>query len=1013
MKFKIDHLADIRRAALLSVAASALLAVPAYAQNASDDDQSAQAEDDEEDDDIVVTGSRIHRDTFTSTSPLQVIDSESIRDAGLVDTAEILKSTPVVQGAQLDVNVTSTGFVTSAGPGSSNVSLRALPASNTLVMINGRRLAPSGVEGAPSSPNLNLIPTSIIQRLDVLLDGASSVYGSDAIAGVVNVITRKNYEGLTIDAFASLPEDSGGEQERYSVLMGDAGERGSFTFALEYFHQGELKQNERDWTYGVDDNGNRQSCSFDFEIGGSPEKRCSGRIGNMIFDLAGGTRAVPTSLAPAGSTAIAGVPGFLNIRNAPNGTRDPLTRDDYLVAQRDIIGREERFNTFFTGEFDVGNALPGSSVFVESSLARAEALFHREPGQFFPTIPGTNPLNPFGRNVTPVWFLPNHRGGADVEIWQTRNYLGLQGDLGFLNAPSWDYETFVGYTRSTGFSNRRILLEDRLNLAINTTRLDASGNLVCGLPPGPDSFGFLSVAPCVPVNFFAPSLYTPGINDFATQAESDYLRGSRTVNTVVDQVTAGGFVTGPVYTLPAGDLKAVIGVEWREDGLKSDSDTIAATGGAAGTFDEISTEGSASLFEIYGELDIPVFSGQPFAERFDINLAGRFVDHELYGTNGVYSAKAAWSPMDWFTIRGTYGTSFRAPNLRELFLGGQSGFSSGLNDPCVVPLAAQGTDAQGNPVYLPGQDGRNAQILANCAAAGVNPTSLGLVAGVPGISSFRRGNPGLEPETSRTFTAGFVFEQPWTDLFDLRLGATYFDYQVNDVVSAPSLQQILLRCFGSSNFPNDAFCSRIAPRDGNGFLVSVDRTSFNIDEQGTTGFDFNVTGSKDFRAFGRDWTFTGDIAATKTESIFFVQESINAALVKSVTSFEFVEGFGSPEWRGTGNFRLMSGDWTAFWRTRWIGSQGPLANLGGATTRVENGGIPVTTVDDYFVHDASIGYVNDTWGVRVGVNNVFNEDPPLLDQDAAQATLSGHNAPLGAGYDLIGRRFFMNVTRSF
>jgi iron complex outermembrane receptor protein len=1005
-----DHLLAIRNAALMGVAAAALLSVPAYAQTA-DDDAAAQEEDEEEEDDIVVTGSRIHRDTFTSTSPLQVIDSESIKDAGLVDTAEILKSTPVVQGAQLDANIASS-FVTNAGPGAANVSLRGLPASNTLIMINGRRLAGSGVEGAPSSPNLNLIPSSIVQRLDILLDGASSVYGSDAIAGVINVITRKDYEGLQVDIFASVPENTGGEQERYAFVMGDAGERGSFTFAAEYFHQGELVQKDRDWTYGVDDNGNPQSCSFDFEIGGSPEKRCNGSIGNLIFNFfGGGARLVPTSLAPAGTPASA-FAGWSALEGAPNGTRDPLGRDDYLRAENFIIGRDERFSTFFTGDFDIGNSLPGSSVFIEASLSRSEPFFHSRPGQHFPTVDRANVFNPFGLPVVPVLFLPNHRGNIDVELWQSRLYTGMQGDLGFMNAPNWDYEVFGGYTRSIGQSSRNIVLEDRLNLSLATTRIDpGTGDVICGIEPGDsgfgDLFGFLSPAECVPVNLFATSLYTPGINDFATQAESDFLKGERNVNTVIDQVIAGGFVTGPIYELPAGDLKVVIGTEWREDGIKSNSDFIAATGGAAGFFGDEDTEGTVSLFEIYGELDIPVFSGQPWADSFDINLAGRFVDHEFYGTNSVYSAKAAWSPVDWATIRGTFGTSFRAPNLRELFLGGQTGFSSGLADPCVVPIAANV-----GGVYDPTQDNRDPQIIANCQTDGVDPFSLGLN-GTSSIESFRRGSTALDAETSETFTAGFVMEQPWTDAFDLRIGVTYFDYTVNDVVTAPSTGQILLRCYGSNNFPNDPFCARIADRNTAGFIPIVDRTSFNIDKQGVNGFDFNVSGSKDFRGMNRDWTFAADVTVTKTSSQFLIQETIDATLSTSTTELEFAGGFGSPEWRGTGNFRLMTGDWTLFWRTRWIGDQVNLGNFGALTPAVENGGVPVSSTDDYFVHDASVGWSNDSWAVRLGVSNVFNEDPPLIDQNTSDATLGGTNAPLGVGYDLIGRRFFANVSKSF
>ena len=192
--------------------------------NAQTDEEESAAEeaaaDDQEIEEIVTTGSRIARDTFSSISPLQVIDGETSRDLGLVDTAELLRQTTVVQGQQFTTGLsTSAGILTDNGPGSSTVSLRGLDAGRTLVLINGRRLAPAGVGGAPSAPDLNLVPGTLIDRVDVLLDGASSVYGSDAVAGVVNVILRSDFDGLQLDAYRSHTNlgNSGGDQRVLSA----------------------------------------------------------------------------------------------------------------------------------------------------------------------------------------------------------------------------------------------------------------------------------------------------------------------------------------------------------------------------------------------------------------------------------------------------------------------------------------------------------------------------------------------------------------------------------------------------------------------------------------------------------------------------------------------------------------------------------------------------------------------------------------------------------------------------
>ena len=229
---------------------------------------------------VVTTGSRIVRDTFSSISPLQVIDGETSRDLGLVDTSELLRQATVVQGQQITTGVsTSAGLLTDNGPGSASASLRGLDPGRTLVMVNGRRLAPAGVGGAPSNPDLNLVPGSLIERVDILLDGASSVYGSDAVAGVVNVILRTDFDGLQLDAYQSrtgLPNE-GGDQEVYSATWGVNDDRGFIGFAAEYtrtngFAEGDLAGFYRPYS---------GDCLSQFQQGASGDlyEMCSGSFG--------------------------------------------------------------------------------------------------------------------------------------------------------------------------------------------------------------------------------------------------------------------------------------------------------------------------------------------------------------------------------------------------------------------------------------------------------------------------------------------------------------------------------------------------------------------------------------------------------------------------------------------------------------------------------------------------------------------------------------------------------------
>lgn len=1026
----------LRSTILAGFFAVGLAASPAMAQEADEDDQEEQAE--EQEDTIVVTGSRIRRDSFTSTAPLQVIDSEEIRDSGLIDTAQILQQTTVAQGVQLDSTITSS-FVTDGGPGANNVSLRGLSADRTLVLINGRRFAPAGVEGAPALPDVNLIPSSIIQRIDILLDGASSVYGSDAVAGVVNVILRDNFDGLQVDGFVSVPEQSGGDSQRWNILMGDSTERSSFMFAMEFFNQTALEVQDRDWAFDPNEN---TYCSRDIELDadGNVLSECEGSIinrirvysafqdGNLDFSLY--------------DPALFGVDVYRNggedrplLAGTGFGTgtsTDEAYRSSYLEGADDIIPQSQRMALFFTADRDLEPifGIEGINAFVEASHSNSQtAVKSGYHGQIFATVPASNPFNPFGVDVVPIFASPVERSNIDIEVQQTRLIGGFTGDLAALNAPEWSWEVFGGYTRSMGYSSRPAIDEDRLRHTIYTSRDDGNGNIVCGTPQDAELFGFLGPDSCVPVNLFAAGLYP---NDgqtnvgFASAAEREYLEIERTVTTLVDQQTLGGFVTGPILALPAGDLNVVVGAEWRNDSIDSGVDTVAGQGRAAGFFADRNSRGDVGLFEVYGEASIPVLAGQAFAEDLTIDLAARLTDHEFYGQNETYSARGSWSPTDFLTFRATYGTSFRAPNVRELFLGGQTGFTSGFADPCVVPSAANNAG-----VYDPTEDNRDPQVIANCIAEGVDPTALGLN-GVPSIESFRAGNPGLDPETSTAYSYGAVFEQPFIDAFDLTLGFTVFNIEVEDSIAIPGTAFSLGQCYNSPNFPNDPFCARRQRDPNTGLLSFVDNTPFNVSRSEISGADFNGRFNYDvpesfFGGFNLDvntvWTWSDEILSQTTDA--------------SVVNNQ-VGDWGAPEWRGTVNTRVSRGDWSALWRARYVGEQASIYNdttpgaafpygqriyasceLAGCV-QTDDPSTPyldfssvVTSKDAMFYHDLSVTYSQDTWIVRAGVNNIFDDEPAIIDQNASGSTQASSNAQLGSGYDLLGRRLFVNVTKQF
>ncbi len=221
-------------------------------QEVSAESEAAASQDMRQIEEVVVTGSRLRRDTFSSISPLQIITGEISRESGLLDAADILQESTSASGQQ--VNLTFQGFVLDDGPGASTVNLRGLAASRTLVLINGRRVAPGGVEGAPTNPNLNLVPASLVQQYDILLDGASSIYGSDAVAGVVNAILRKDFDGYEIEAYSNVPEHGAGQDHTINLTWGRNWDRGFVGAAIEYRDVEAVEMADRPWTEDCDRN---------------------------------------------------------------------------------------------------------------------------------------------------------------------------------------------------------------------------------------------------------------------------------------------------------------------------------------------------------------------------------------------------------------------------------------------------------------------------------------------------------------------------------------------------------------------------------------------------------------------------------------------------------------------------------------------------------------------------------------------------------------------------------------
>jgi len=439
------------------------------------------------------------------------------------------------------------------------------------------------------------------------------------------------------------------------------------------------------------------------------------------------------------------------------------------------------------------------------------------------------------------------------------------------------------------------------------------------------------------------------------------------------------------------------------------NDFIRTTGQAASEIPdtEPNTNGRTSLAEFFLETEIPV------TDTITFNAASRYTEEENFGSQITYSVRADWQATDFLRLRSTYGTSFRAPNLREQFLAGGTATIGGGADPCLVPTAANN-----GGVYDASGDDRSQLVRDNCVAAGVDPTALGLLA-TTGITVRTGGNTGIEAETSESLTAGFVFSQTFGQNIDFDLAVTYFDIDVENTVEEASAAGLISDCY--TNLPNlaDPACDRIVRQGGDpttNTIARVEAGFINIGRLTSTGIDYNARLTMPFTLIDDQTDLTLNFNAGQYLEQLEQQDP-------TAPTDDNVGEIANPEFLAQFSVILDRGPWTSRWRTRYQsdGQQdntdafGARAPDPGAGTACSVAGVTgectdVDFVDDYFIHDFSIGFEADMWNFSAGVNNVFNEAPPLIDQGEGPARM---NMVVQSGYDLFGRRFFLGATRSF
>lgn len=1049
------------------------------------------AQDDDDDlllddgDVIVVTGSRLRRSEFTSASPLKVLSVEESIQAGIVDVASIVQRTSVASGTQFDN--TFTGFVTDSGPGSATINLRGLDAERSLILLNGRRLAPAGVQGAPTRPDLNLIPLNMLERVDLLTEGASAIYGADAVAGVVNFITRTDFDGVEVDLFSSATEHGGGSEFRASVATGITNDRGSFGIGAEFYSRDRIKRGQRDFTPCVRDvevnpttgeirevciNGNFSNMFLDpttalfgADVVGDGRGTSFGIIG-FDFDNGSGFRVIPTDGQPGSPGLFIDPVTGLPVANSGLGSDwlfDPRYNANDTSDDLDLFQGQERYSLFANMAYDL-EAFGNAELYAEALYGnRRQNIFSGAP-QAFPSVTCDNPYvqadpvlssasacsAPFNDilagagGLNQLVVLPRIAeafGPIDLDVSLTRGMMGIRGDLesiiptgklqsggenfGF-NVGNWTYDAFASYDRNQGITRQSALNEERLQLSLQTAVRNTDGSVSCGLDVPPDLFGFISAGPCVPLDVTDPVLY---LENRLPTAAAAYLAGTETTVTTLEQSVLGGSITGDLAYVPAGTVPFLIGVEYRRDSIISENSFLVTADAGTGR-SEVSFTGATEFLEAFMETEIPILKGAPLAEELTFTGAARWTEEQNFGALWTYRVQGIYRPTDWITTSASFGTTYRAPNLREQFLPGQTQFLPAFGpDPCV------------NSTFNGLDPDLQAVVRNNCTLQGADVDSLG-IGGATTIPFTVSGNQNVNAETSESLYLKAVVEQPWFEDFDFSVALGYFELTIEDSVEEPNGAQIIAGCLADEEFPNltSPFCDLIerntSPDPARNFISDVNGQFRNLGQIRTDGFDFDVRYSQDFAMGNNELTLTSSLSGTYLMSDRAATFPGDPLLGRDGRP-------NRPHLRGDLFTQLEYGDFALNHTMRYIGETKDddidavrTALADGEFTRNAAGDIVVTNdvrligtdfrtgnvvfasgfrdveeTEDQLLHDISIGYTADTWNALFGVRNVFDQEPPIVDDGEGYFTSA--NAVLGGGYDIRGRSFFARIAKTF
>ena len=941
------------RLAILSAGATAV-ALPAVAQD--------------EIEEITVTGSRIVRTDLESVSPLAVIDSEEFVISGNLNIEQKLNELPL----------TLPSFGPSSnnpGDGTARVDLRGLGTSRTLVLVNGRRYIPSTQFGVV---DLNSIPGTLIKQVDVVTGGASAVYGSDALAGVVNFQLIDNFEGVEITGLYDITTEGDAEKYNFDITIGGnfADGRGNATLYASYSKRAGLFQGDRDFSsFALGDSAPAGTPGQDPNTGIGGPLAASGSSGVPGTRLFGGP-AIPS----LGGAAL----GHFDSNGGALEWIEPDSRFNY-APDNYLQLPQERYLTFATGHFDINEKV---TAYAELTFSHNNVPQELAPTPAFLSYVDVNPnsvfFSPevqaaFNANADPVTgnYVMPFIGRRMVENGSRqalnrrdafRILVGARGDF----SDNWGWDAY--YSKSA-LGEDGLLNNDVSDSRFRQAVLVTDDGTACQDPSGG----------CAPLNIFGPGNISEAAIGFVNIGAANV--------TTIDYEVYQGTVNGSFGGIgDAGPIGIAVGFERRDDSSSFRPDEFLAGGDVLGFNAGAPTVGKYSVTEYFGEIDIPLLSGVPFAESLSIWGAVRASDYSNIGNVTSYATAINWSPIEMLRFRGGYQRAVRAPNVGELF-GGQGNGFPGATDPCSVGGSAAGT-APGNATY------------DLCLATGVAAANIGnFTQSNSQIEGIFGGNPDLTEEEGDTYTFGVVV-QP-IDSLDITLD--YWEITVENAIFilGGGVSNVLDICYNQVQDLSSAFCQAI-DRRASGDVAVVRVLNENIGGFETKGVDLAINWVQDFDfgMFGEGSTFAISLRST----------FLDQADIKPVSELDdvnkcggnFGDSFcGEPRPEQLYNTRLTwaNGPLTVSALWRFIGE----TDLEG----IENDGLdpalestPTTDSQNYV--DLSAAYqFTDSFRLNIGIKNLIDESPNFLGTEQDQ----GNTYP--QTYDIIGPRTFISASYKF